>query len=339
MQIIDDSRIPDFPPPDEVNYSRQYQGLNQIPTCSMFRREDALRVGGYRDWGKLAGEDADFFLRLILHTGKRAYRVSSSPLFMHRQHDSHYWNKPDQYRQRGIAPLVERQLLAMPNAVRDKDISHIQYTNPVRHYHEPIITIYIRGDEGLLNTLDSLEVLPFYRWVAVNDKIGAMPYAPYLRKMTLKQAKQLAPLMMIVESNTILSHDLIDKIRTGCEPFNDKKRGIVMCCGNNKQLIPDASWINEQLASGDYVEAVYTGIQQSGGKPLQGAITVISLHAKITKKMLINGKNNYGRRSPGDVFLVHRRDIELDPHKFIPVPPSEGDNIPYAVQTIYEELS
>lgn len=333
MQIIE-GEVSDFPPQGEIRYTKQFQGFNQIPTCAMFRLEDAKRVDGYRTWHGVAGEDADFFTRMILHTGKRAARVSNMALFLHRVHDSHYWGKPDRFRQRGLSPIAAHEPMAMPNEIVVQNTHSVQYKNPVKHYHQPLLVVYIEGYENILDTLDSLEAWGFYRWVAVSDYFDRPSFAPFLTKQTLEEAKELAPWLIILKSGTLID----DKITLdgNCQKWNKKTKGVIMCACAKKKPEYDPAWIAQQFANGDYIEATYTGVHQPNGVVLQGEEVIISAYAKSTKQKLANNRQDYGKRSPNEVFLVHREDIRLEPFKYVPVPESQGDNVPYTPMTIYE---
>lgn len=70
-------------PPDQFNWMHQMSHLNQLPSCSMVRREVFERTGGYRDRMKRA-EDAEFWCRAT-SGGFRAYKFTQAVTYFHRQ--------------------------------------------------------------------------------------------------------------------------------------------------------------------------------------------------------------------------------------------------------------
>lgn len=139
-------------------YTKQVDGTwNQVPTCAMYRREDALRVGLYRSYMQPA-EDADLFTRLVTFTGKRAMRVTDNVTFFYRIHGdslSHTMRR-NPYAERGLPAWGAQRPLAAP-AIN-------QPSNPVMAYDKPLIQVEIvgEGDYGL--TLDALYEQTFWNW-------------------------------------------------------------------------------------------------------------------------------------------------------------------------------
>jgi len=141
------------------DYNQQVAGkFNQIPTCCLFRRKDALRVGGYRTYMQ-PSEDADLFTRLVTFTGKRAARVSDAPLFLYRTGHASLRSKlrRDPYTERGLPMWGKQRPLAAPSASRLP-------SNPVMCYDHPLIKVDIIGDGDYLTTLDSLYEQTFWNW-------------------------------------------------------------------------------------------------------------------------------------------------------------------------------
>lgn len=140
------------------DYNKQVDGTwNQIPTCCMYRRQDAMRVGLYRPYMQPA-EDADLFTRLITFTGKRAQRVIDSPTFFYRMHNDSLSRKMkrDPYRERGLPEWGKLRPLAAPPSSG--------FSNPVRAYDKPIVQVQIVGKGDYSITLDALYEQTFWNW-------------------------------------------------------------------------------------------------------------------------------------------------------------------------------
>jgi len=157
--------------PEEFNYDMQLQRKNQIPTCSVVRRECWDRVGGQRARYSAGGagcEDAECYLR-IGACGWNAKKVTDAPLFnyswmsgivtgdlnykeLNWTSDWHPWVKDKQH------PFASR-------ATPELD------SHRVRQYDEPIISIVIPvgpgHEETVINALDSLEAQTFRKWEAI----------------------------------------------------------------------------------------------------------------------------------------------------------------------------
>ena len=158
-------------PPD---FDQQLHGINQVPTCCLFRREAWERLGGYRQRYAPEGagaEDAEFWLRI----GAAGYGIklaSQKLLFLYtfgggtttgdskyREVDWTYWHP---WTNDGLHPFAS---IATP-AMR---------SHPVRAYDEPGISVVIPVGPGhekfLVDALDSLEAQTFRKWeaIVVND--------------------------------------------------------------------------------------------------------------------------------------------------------------------------
>jgi glycosyltransferase involved in cell wall biosynthesis len=70
-------------PEEQFNWFKQMAHLNQIPSCSMMRREVLERSGGYRGRMKRA-EDAEFWCR-VTSLGFRAKKITQAVTYFHRQ--------------------------------------------------------------------------------------------------------------------------------------------------------------------------------------------------------------------------------------------------------------
>lgn len=151
-------------PTDWLTRPFDYQGqvdgtFNQVPTCCLFRREDALRVGGYRKYMQ-PSEDADLWARLVAFTGKTARRVTDSPTFFYRQHAGSLSRtlRKNPYAERGAPTWAVRlrPLASPPPHVTD-------FSNPVRAYDNPVVRVVIEG-ELTQASWDSLFNQAFWQW-------------------------------------------------------------------------------------------------------------------------------------------------------------------------------
>ncbi len=71
--------------PGKYNYDEQIRGMNQVPTCCVFRREMWARLGGYNQRyapGGAGSEDAEFWLRCGAY-GYKAKKVTEEGLFVY----------------------------------------------------------------------------------------------------------------------------------------------------------------------------------------------------------------------------------------------------------------
>lgn len=158
--------------PNAYDFEAFLQKRNQVPTCTVFRKEVAVRLGGYRQRyaPKGAGaEDAEFYLRM----GARGYKAklaTQEPLFWYSfgqgitaqagysEVDWTYWHPwtKEMYRSRmPFASLAKTRFGA----------------HPVRSYSNPTISVIIPCAEHHLqhiaDALDSLEAQSYVNWEAI----------------------------------------------------------------------------------------------------------------------------------------------------------------------------
>jgi glycosyltransferase involved in cell wall biosynthesis len=160
--------------PPEYNFDNMVYsgGINQIPTCCMFRKSMWKRLGGYRSRYSPNGagsEDANFWLRAGLY-GFGAKRVTDAPLFIY-SYKSGRVSGNKNYREidwRGLHPSTKDKLhpfacVATPMNSRP--------SHPVRQYDEPLISVIIPIGPGhkqhVFNALDSLESQTLRKWEAI----------------------------------------------------------------------------------------------------------------------------------------------------------------------------
>lgn len=172
--------------PGEFDFEAHISGHAQVPTLAMFRRDDWLRTGGYRQRYSPA-EDANFWT-LIVALGRTARRVTKEPLFKYRMHNESLsynvregkaanprWND-QHWIKNGRRPL------AAPVPPKGR-------ANPVRNYDDPRISVVIPVGPGhagaLIDALDSVEnqTYPYWEAIVINDTGLSLPldYAPYAR--------------------------------------------------------------------------------------------------------------------------------------------------------------
>lgn len=184
------------------DYERQANGtFNQVPTCCMYRRKDALRIGGYRTTMQPA-EDADLWTRLVTFTGKTARRVTPHNTFRYLAHAGSLSQviRRNPHQERGLPAWagVNRGIGAPAN----KGL----ISNPVKAYENPLVCVTIVGNGDKQATVDSLYEQTFWQW-AIDTP------APYVLEW---QAGQVYP------------PDILQQLWT--------KRELAMaskfCCGN-----------------------------------------------------------------------------------------------------------
>lgn len=160
--------------PPEYNFDNMVYpgGINQIPTCSMFRKEMWKRLGGYRSRyaPKGAGsEDAEFWLRAGLY-GFKGKRVTEAPLFIY-SYKSGRVSGDRAYREinwRELHPSTKDQLhpfLCVATPMNNR------LTHPVRQYDDPIVSVIIPVGPGhkphTINALDSIESQTLRKWEVI----------------------------------------------------------------------------------------------------------------------------------------------------------------------------
>lgn len=192
--------------PPEYNFDNMVRanpkGINQIPTCCVFRKEMWRRLGGYRQRYAPQGagsEDAEFWLRGGLH-GWGARKATPAPMFHYsymtgnvsgnRQYVEMDWHALHPACLDGLHPFpsVAKPIAGMPS-------------HPVLQYDEPAISVIIPVGKGhksvVFDALDSLESQSYRRWeVIVVDDSGeegnwtfdgvsnALLAYPYVRMVT-----------------------------------------------------------------------------------------------------------------------------------------------------------
>lgn len=147
-------------------------GINQIPTCCMFRRSMWEKLGGYRSRYCPHGagsEDAEFWLRAGLY-GFKGRKVTDAPLFIY-SYMSGRVSGDKSYREidwRGLHPSTKDKLHPFACVATPKDN---RPSHPVRQYDEPLVSVIIPVGQGhkqhVFNALDSLESQTMRKWEAV----------------------------------------------------------------------------------------------------------------------------------------------------------------------------
>jgi glycosyltransferase involved in cell wall biosynthesis len=166
------SSVSPWPPPYNFDNMVYDKGINQIPTCCMFRKNMWQRLGGYRSRycpNGAGSEDAEFWLRAGLY-GFKGKKVTDAPLFIY-SYKSGRVSGDKNYREidwRSLHPSTKDQqhpfaCVATPANGRP--------SHPVRQYDEPVISVIIPIGPGhkqhVFNALDSLESQTLRRWEAI----------------------------------------------------------------------------------------------------------------------------------------------------------------------------
>lgn len=156
--------------PGEYNYDAFLKRRNQVPTCSVFRREMWQRLGGYRQRFAPAGagaEDAEFFLRAGA-LGWGAKLATQQALFVYSWGTGQVSGNRAYQEADWLAgkPWVEDKLHPFASLATPANQSH-----PVRQYDAPVISVVIPcgpNHKGyLVDALDSLEAQTYRRWEAI----------------------------------------------------------------------------------------------------------------------------------------------------------------------------
>lgn len=205
------------------DYDRQVDGtFNQVPTCCMFRREDALRVGGYRSYMQPA-EDADLWTRLTTFTGRTAQRVMDGVSFFYRRHPGSLSQtmRRNPYAERGLPTwgTPDHRPFAAPPAQGKR------FTNPVKAYDLPLVKVELVGEGDRLLTIDSLYEQTEGRWTL--------------------DPRQTAPLGLRVQAGAWLPTAFLAKAVQAKVYAKDKQQVnevyTMACCGRvDKQMVPSA---------------------------------------------------------------------------------------------------
>lgn len=159
------------PWPTEWNYDEQLAKKNQIPTCSVIRKEAWDRLGGQRSrycGSRGAGaEDGEFYLRLGAY-GWGAKKVTEEGLFHYSWMSGLVTGDPSYSEPAYQAwhPWTKDEIHPFASYATPKRQSH-----PVQQFDEPEVSVIIPvgpGHEGeVINALDSLEAQTFRKWEAI----------------------------------------------------------------------------------------------------------------------------------------------------------------------------
>lgn len=163
--------------PDNYNFDDFLKRKNQVPTCSVYRRDLWARLAGYRQRFAPMGagaEDAEFYLRAGA-LGYRAQLVTEEALFVYSWQSGHT-SKPGYVEADWLAgkPWVDDGQHPFASHATPKRLSH-----PVRQYDEPLISVVIPCSEAhrahLIDVLDSLEAQTFRKWEVIVIFDGCTP--------------------------------------------------------------------------------------------------------------------------------------------------------------------
>lgn len=219
--------------PDEYNFDKFLGGQNQVPTCSVFRRDLWSRLGGYRQRYAPLGqgsEDAEFYLRMgaigykgVLATKEALFHYHLGGRTQQQGYTEPYWRDK---------PWVQDRKHPFASVATPRMDSH-----PVRQYDQPLISVVIpcarQHEKYLVDALDSLESQTLRRWeaIVVFDGFGpaygfqdAYPFvfsywyskqmgAGYARNAGVRYAK--APLLLFLDADDWLEPTALAEMLTG----------------------------------------------------------------------------------------------------------------------------
>jgi len=156
--------------PGVADADKQMNGVNQVPTCCLFRYKVWERLGGYKQRYAPDGagsEDAEFWLRQMAF-GWRAQEITAAPLFNYswlsgqvsgnRKYKEVDWTERHPFTKDKRYPFM-----AVTSAKR--------HSHPVHQYDRPDVSVVIPVGPGhekyVIDALDSLEGQTFRNWEAV----------------------------------------------------------------------------------------------------------------------------------------------------------------------------
>lgn len=155
--------------PGQYDYNGFLNRKNQVPTCNVFRRDVALRLGGYRQRYAPNGagaEDAELWLRMGAH-GYGGKLATDEALFIYHLGGNVSGNK--QYKEPDWLaghPWITDKLHPFASLASPVNRSHA-----VRQYDEPVVSVVIpcapHHTQYLVDALDSLEAQSFRQWEAI----------------------------------------------------------------------------------------------------------------------------------------------------------------------------
>ena len=190
--------------PTACDYDRQMsyrskdnpRGLNQVPTCCLFKKEAWKRTGGYKSKYAPRGagsEDAEFWTR-IMSIGYEAEKTSNKGLFIYSLFSGAVSGA------KNVSPdLVEPKWLTLHPWALDKQHNFASMATPtnglahlVRSYDEPVVSIVIPVGNGhekhVYDALDSVESQTIRKWEAIvvwdsenEPNLDAYPYVRLIR--------------------------------------------------------------------------------------------------------------------------------------------------------------
>lgn len=169
------------PWPTQCDYDKQFsvrgeknfRGLNQVPTCNVFKKEAWRRTGGYkRRYSPLGAgsEDAEFWTR-IMSIGYGAKKISDAGLFIY----SHKTGMVSGAQGQDPNLIEPHWLVAHPWAVDHKHPfasratpKEGKPTHLVRQYDQPVVSFVVPvgpGHEQIVeDAIESIESQTFRRW-------------------------------------------------------------------------------------------------------------------------------------------------------------------------------
>lgn len=243
-QLEKRTRREEWPYP-AFDWYAQMAHLNQLPYCSMMRREVYENVGGYRkrDW---RAEDASFWCRATSF-GFRAAKVTQGTVLYYRiRHNSKGMTERKEGHTDGDwtawlpcrvgASNGKSGINAMTKGIKPRNSlvpigaqgKPLQYCWPAWSYHDPVISVIIpvgpNHREIVIDALDSVQAqtFPFWEIVLVNDSGSPLDYVPAHVRVIETNRKGVAnarnqgiiasksPLIIFLDADDILSFTALE---------------------------------------------------------------------------------------------------------------------------------
>ncbi|MBD3251377.1 glycosyltransferase, partial [Candidatus Uhrbacteria bacterium] len=274
--------------PNGYDYDKQLRGLNQVPTCCLFRREAWESLAGYRQRyapGGCGTEDAEFWLRMGAYGygGKHAVK---EPLFRYHL-GGRSTKRPEEVEWLGWHPWTADGQHPFASQATPEFHSH-----PVRSYENPLVSVIIpvspHHTEHVIEALDSLDAQVFRDWEAIvvwdgiqNERVvKAFPHVKYIQadRVGTGAARNLgaqhaaAPFLLFLDADDCL---LPNGLQIMFEAYADlKEPAIVYTESLGVRSVDDATAqeykMHNELVS--YYDGIATIYQKTGDYEYETAI-------------------------------------------------------------------
>lgn len=172
FQNEQDDLLASSPWPGEPHFEEHFKGLNQVPTCNLFRRKLWQRAQGYKTYA-IPNEDAELWSRMLL-MGYTAELAVPEHVFQYR------WHEQSLTKKKTTQQPVQHWTWVHPwqriNRYPSGTVVDAKFSSwPVFNYDVPLISIIIPVGPGhtkyLTRALDSVYAQHYWNWecVVIND--------------------------------------------------------------------------------------------------------------------------------------------------------------------------